>query len=111
MVRYGWLISLGESLPINATVDSTDNNYLETHCIGLQGTHCVAGTALGLVLSTGDSTVFGKLAKLTNEPKKGLSTLEKEILRFVLFIVLVMLTMVIIVIIVWYLSLIHLVDI
>ncbi|PLB47621.1 Na/K ATPase alpha 1 subunit [Aspergillus steynii IBT 23096] len=94
-------ILTGESLPINATVDSTDNNYLETHCIGLQGTHCVSGTILGLVVSTGDSTVFGKIAKLTNEPKKGLSTLEKEILRFVVFIVLIMLFMVIIVIIVW----------
>ncbi|KAA8650831.1 cation-translocating P-type ATPase [Aspergillus tanneri] len=46
-------------------------------------------------------TVFGRIAKLTNEPKTGLSTLEKEILRFVILIVLIMLMMVIIVIIVW----------
>ncbi|GLB08300.1 hypothetical protein AtubIFM57258_004188 [Aspergillus tubingensis] len=94
-------ILTGESLPVNGTVDSTDDNYLETHCIGLQGTHCVTGSAVGVVVSTGDSTVFGRIAKLTSEPKKGLTTLEKEVLRFVLLIVLIMLTMIIIVIIVW----------
>ena len=30
----------GESEPIIATVDSTEENYLETNNIGLQGTHC-----------------------------------------------------------------------
>ncbi|RDH38194.1 hypothetical protein BDQ94DRAFT_74328 [Aspergillus welwitschiae] len=94
-------ILTGESLPVNGTIDSTDDNYLETHCIGLQGTHCVAGSAVGVVVSTGDSTVFGRIAKLTSEPKKGLSTLEKEVLRFVLLIVIIMLTMIIIVIVVW----------
>lgn len=82
-------------------MDSTDDNYLETHCIGLQGTHCVSGNAKGIVVATADSTVFGGIAKLTNEPKKGLTTLEKEVLRFVLLIVLIMLTMIIVVVIVW----------
>ncbi|PYH97127.1 Na/K ATPase alpha 1 subunit [Aspergillus ellipticus CBS 707.79] len=94
-------ILTGESLPVSGTVDSTDDNYLETHCIGLQGTHCVTGSATGVVVSTGDSTVFGRIAKLTSEPKKGLSTLEKEVLRFVALIVGIMLTMIIVVIIVW----------
>lgn len=95
-------MSEGESAPINGTVNSTDDNYLETHCIGLQGTHCVAGSAVGVVVSTGDSTVFGRIAKLTSEPKKGLTTLEKEILRFVSFIVAIMLAMIILVVGVWY---------
>ncbi|PYI36884.1 Na/K ATPase alpha 1 subunit [Aspergillus indologenus CBS 114.80] len=94
-------ILTGESAPINGTVSSTDDNYLETHCIGLQGTHCVAGSAVGVVVSTGDSTVFGRIAKLTSEPKKGLTTLEKEILRFVSFIVAIMLAMIILVVGVW----------
>ncbi|PWY75421.1 Na/K ATPase alpha 1 subunit [Aspergillus heteromorphus CBS 117.55] len=94
-------ILTGESLPVSGTVDSTDDNYLETHCIGLQGTHCVTGSATGVVVSIGDSTVFGRIAKLTSEPKKGLSTLEKEVLRFVSLIVAIMLTMIIVVIIVW----------
>ena len=84
------------------TVDSTDPNYLETKCIGLQGTHCVSGSCTGVVVATGDSTVFGRIAKLTSEPKKGLTTLEREVLNFVLVICSIMLTMIIVVIILWY---------
>lgn len=83
-------------------MDSTDDNYLETHCIGLQGTHCVSGTATGLVVATADSTIFGQIAKLSGEPKTGLTTLETEVLRFVVLICLLMLSMIILVIIVWY---------
>lgn len=43
-------ILTGESVPLAASVDSTDTNYLETRCIGMQGTHCVSGTCLGLVV-------------------------------------------------------------
>ncbi|KAI5460689.1 putative H /K ATPase alpha subunit [Mariannaea sp. PMI_226] len=91
----------GESKPIKSTVDSTDDNYLETHCIGLQGTHCVSGNALGIVVSTGDETVFGQIAKLTGEPKTGLTTIEKEIIRFVVLIFLIMISWIIILAAVW----------
>ncbi|KAE8356040.1 hypothetical protein BDV28DRAFT_161956 [Aspergillus coremiiformis] len=94
-------ILTGESLPIHGTVDSTDDNYLETHCIGLQGTHCVSGNGKGIVVATADSTVFGGIAKLTSEPKTTLTTLEKEILRFVVMIVSIMLVMIIVVVVVW----------
>lgn len=94
-------ILTGESLPVNGTIDATEDNYLETQNIGLQGTHCVSGSALAIVVSTGDNTVFGRIAKLASEPKPGLTLLEKEILRFVMFIVAIMLVMIIVVIIVW----------
>ncbi len=94
-------ILTGESLPLAATVDSTDDNYLETRCIGLQGTHCVSGSCVGLVVSIGDKTVFGRIAALTNGPKAKMTTLEKEVLRFVLIIVSVMVTMIVVVLIVW----------
>jgi sodium/potassium-transporting ATPase subunit alpha len=92
---------LGESAPLPGAVDSTDDNYLETRCIGLQGTHCVSGSGIGVVVSTGDSTVFGKIAKMTNTPKTGMTTLEREVLNFVIIICSIMLTMIVIVIIVW----------
>jgi sodium/potassium-transporting ATPase subunit alpha len=92
---------IGESLPLSGTVYNTDPNYLETKCIGLQGTHCISGSGLGVVVSTGDKTVFGRIAKMTSEPKTGLTTLEREVLNFVLIIVSIMLFMIIIVIIVW----------
>ncbi|KAJ5369674.1 uncharacterized protein N7496_005766 [Penicillium cataractarum] len=94
-------IVTGESNPIKATTDSTSDNYLETRCIGLQGTHCVSGTATAIVVATGDSTVFGRIAKLAGEPKTGLTTIEKEVLRFVLLIFVIMVTWIVILAAVW----------
>ncbi|KAM5361230.1 hypothetical protein ACJZ2D_013246 [Fusarium nematophilum] len=94
-------ILTGESVPIHATVNSTDENYLETKNIGLQGTHCICGTCTGLVVATGDNTVFGRIAKLTNEPKKGLTTLEREVVNFVFIICSIMVLMIIIVVVLW----------
>jgi magnesium-transporting ATPase (P-type) len=53
-------------------------------------------------VSTGDSTVFGHIAKLSSEPKTGLTTLEIEVLRFVGIICSFIVTMIVLVIIVWY---------
>ncbi|KAJ5668722.1 hypothetical protein N7462_009792 [Penicillium macrosclerotiorum] len=94
-------IVTGESNPIKGSVDSTSENYLETRCIGLQGTHCVFGNATGIVVATGDSTVFGRIAKLAGEPKTGLTTIEKEVLRFVCLIFIIMVTWIIILAAVW----------
>ena len=99
--RFDRAILTGESLPLHGTVNSTDDNILETACIGLAGTHCVAGTASGIVVATGDRTVFGRIAKLTSAPKQGLSPLQKELYYFVGLIVALMLVMIIVVIIVW----------
>lgn len=91
----------GESVPLAATVDSTDKNYLETKNIGLQGTHCVSGTCVGVVVATGNRTVFGRIAKLTNEPQTGMSTLEREVLNFVLIICSIMVVMIVLVLVLW----------
>jgi sodium/potassium-transporting ATPase subunit alpha len=73
----------GETVPMRGVTESQEMNYLETPCIGMAGTHCVSGSALGLVVATGDNSVFGRLAKLTSTPKSGLTLLEKEIYYFV----------------------------
>jgi sodium/potassium-transporting ATPase subunit alpha len=99
--KFDRSILTGESAPIAGSVDSTDTNYLETHCIGMQGTHCISGSALGICVSTGDKTVFGKIAKLTNTPKTTMTTLQKEILRFIIIICSLMLFFNIVVIICW----------
>ena len=95
------LIISGESMPVAGAVESTDDNYLETRCIGMQGTHAISGSGIGVVVDTGDRTVFGRIAKLTNTPKTGSTTLQKEILRFVLIIVSLMVFMNVIVLILW----------
>ncbi|KAF2225003.1 hypothetical protein BDZ85DRAFT_233323 [Elsinoe ampelina] len=99
--RFDRSILTGETVPLLGSVKSTDDNYLETACMGLAGTHCVAGTAVGVVVSTGDKTVFGRIAKLTSAPKVGLTPLQREILYFVTIIVGTMVVMVLTVIIVW----------
>jgi sodium/potassium-transporting ATPase subunit alpha len=92
----------GESNPIKGSTESTSDNYLETRCIGLQGTHCAAGNGLGIVVAIGDSTIFGRIAKLAGEPKTGLTTIEKEVLRFVALIFVIMVTWIIVLAAVWY---------
>jgi sodium/potassium-transporting ATPase subunit alpha len=57
---------------------------------------------MGVVVATGDRTVFGRIAKMTNEPKTGLTTLEREILNFVIVICSIMFTMIAVVLVVWY---------
>lgn len=99
--KFDRSVLTGESVPVAATVESTDDNYLETRNIGLQGTHCVIGSCVGVVVATGDGTVFGRIAKLTNEPRSKLTTVEKEILYFVALIVTIMVTMIILFIILW----------
>lgn len=54
------------------------------------------------MVATGDSTVFGQIAKLSGEPKTGLTTIEKEVLRFVLLIVAIMGTWIVILVSIWY---------
>lgn len=99
--KFDRSILTGESVALAALVNCTDSNYLETKNIGLQGTHCSSGTCTGIVVATGNRTVFGRIAKLTNEPKKGLSPLEREVPNFVYVICSIMLIMIVIVIAVW----------
>ncbi|ERT02862.1 hypothetical protein HMPREF1624_01165 [Sporothrix schenckii ATCC 58251] len=99
--KFDRSILTGESVPLAATAHSTDDNYLETRCIGLQGTHCVSGTCTGIVVATGDSTVFGRIARLTNEPKTGMTTLEREIFNFVAIVCCIMVSVIVLVIIIW----------
>ena len=91
----------GESEPVRATTESTHDNFLETKNIGLQGTLCVSGSGTGVVILSGDQTVFGRIAKLASSGAPGLTPLQKEILRFVLIIVSLAITVSVIVIILW----------
>ncbi|KAI5284736.1 hypothetical protein KEM54_001110, partial [Ascosphaera aggregata] len=99
--KFDRSILTGESAPQPATTHATDRNYLETANIGLQGTHCVAGSVVGVCVAIGDSTVFGRIAHLTNKPASGLTPLQKEILRFVLIIIGFIITVVVVVVVLW----------
>ena len=99
--KFDRSILTGESMPLSAVLDSTDDNYLETRCIGLQGTHCTQGSGFGIVVATGDRTVFGRIARLTNAPSIGKTTLQKEIFNLVIIIVSLMFIMNIVAVSVW----------
>ena len=99
--KFDRSILTGESLAIAALPESNETNYLETKCIGMQGTHCTSGSGIGVVVSTGDNTVFGHIAKLTSTPSSERTPLQKEIMRFVFIVVTLMITMNLVVIGVW----------
>ena len=99
--KFDRSILTGESQPVPGSIEYTDKNYLETNNIGMQGTHCISGTTIGITVSTGDSTVFGKIARLTSTPKTGMTPLQKEILRFIIIICSLMIFFNIVVIICW----------
>jgi sodium/potassium-transporting ATPase subunit alpha len=67
----------GESEPVGGTAECTDQNFMESRNIGMQGTHVVSGNGVGLVIQTGDNTVFGRIAKLSSSERSGLTTLQK----------------------------------
>ncbi|KAL1611800.1 hypothetical protein SLS60_000020 [Paraconiothyrium brasiliense] len=94
-------ILTGESEPCPATTEATEDNYLETHNIGMQGTHCISGSCIGICVATGDNTIFGRIAKLTSEPKTGMTPLQREILRFVLIICVFITAVVVLIVILW----------
>lgn len=85
-LRFDRSILTGESEAIAGSVDSTDPNFLETHNIAMMGTHCVNGSAMGIVIGTGDNTMMGKIAKLSATSSNQRTLLQIEILRFVLII-------------------------
>lgn len=59
---------------------------METRNMALQGTLCVSGSGKGVCVGLGDFTVFGRIAKQAASERAVRTSLEVEILRFVLII-------------------------
>ncbi|EGG15864.1 hypothetical protein DFA_09533 [Cavenderia fasciculata] len=78
----------GESLPVNCTTQCTDENFLESKNVCFMGTHVVNGSGVGIVVSTGNATVMGRINRLTGEAKEKVPLIQTEINRFVGIIVL-----------------------
>lgn len=76
----------GESEPIGRTVDCTDENPLETKNLAFFGTLAVDGTCTGMVVNTGDGTVFGRIAGLAAGSSSEVTTLQVDIHHFVIII-------------------------
>ena len=74
----------GETEPLSRSVECTNQKApLETKNLAFFGTTCADGTGKGIVINTGDRTVIGAIAKLTNTTEAEETTLGKEINRFI----------------------------
>ncbi|OCH96530.1 sodium-potassium ATPase [Obba rivulosa] len=100
-LRFDRSILTGESEPVSGRIEKTDDNFLETKNIALQGTHCVNGSGVGVVIQTGDNTVFGRIANLSSHEPTRLTTLQREILHFVFIIAGLATAVAILIIILW----------
>jgi sodium/potassium-transporting ATPase subunit alpha len=82
----------GESEPQSRSAECTHENPLETKNLAFFSTHAVEGTALGIVVQTGDRTIMGRIAKLTSGLHAGDTPLKKEINRFINTIMVIAIT-------------------
>ncbi|KAJ3080309.1 hypothetical protein HK102_003144, partial [Quaeritorhiza haematococci] len=73
----------GESEPQERVAHNTHQNPLEATNLAFNGTLVVSGEAYGVVIRTGDQTVLGQIANLTQGEAKRRSPLSEEIERFV----------------------------
>ncbi|KAJ2879764.1 hypothetical protein IWW38_006062, partial [Coemansia aciculifera] len=85
-LRFDRSMLTGESDAVIATVNFTDENYLETRNIAVMGTHVTQGSGVGVVVAIGDSTVMGRIARMTTSEKPEKTLLQIEIKRFVVII-------------------------
>eukprot|EP00181_Compsopogon_caeruleus_P001805 CAMPEP_0184679544 /NCGR_PEP_ID=MMETSP0312-20130426/2382_1 /TAXON_ID=31354 /ORGANISM="Compsopogon coeruleus, Strain SAG 36.94" /LENGTH=1163 /DNA_ID=CAMNT_0027129059 /DNA_START=226 /DNA_END=3714 /DNA_ORIENTATION=- len=76
----------GESEPITLGIDCTDENPLETKNLAFFGTLAVEGTATGVVINTGDRTMFGRIAALAGASQTELTTMQREIHHFIIIV-------------------------
>ncbi|XP_007945980.1 sodium/potassium-transporting ATPase subunit alpha-4-like [Orycteropus afer afer] len=79
----------GESEPQTRSPEFTHENPLETRNICFFSTNCVEGTARGIVIATGDSTVMGRIASLTSGLVAGKTPIAIEIEHFIHLITMV----------------------
>lgn len=85
----------GESLPVEKCVDLIpDDHHLPQQLLNMafMGTTVSSGEALGVVVSTGKETFFGKISSYLKEPEE-LSDFEKSVAEFSSFLLKIILLM------------------
>ncbi|KAM9455042.1 sodium/potassium-transporting ATPase subunit alpha-1-like [Clarias gariepinus] len=73
----------GESEPQPRTPEFSHENPLETKNIAFFSTNCVEGSAMGIVINTGDRTVMGRIASLASSLEVGKTPIAIEIEHFI----------------------------
>lgn len=76
----------GESEPQTRRHDESEANLLESGNVAFFSTYCREGSATGIVIGTGDSTVMGRIAGLASGVSAGQTPIAKEIDIFIFII-------------------------
>lgn len=86
----------GESEPLERFDEANENetaNLFDLSNIGFMGSHVVSGTAIGIVLTTGDHTYFGSMARsitgnhVVTSFDKGINAVSWVLVRFIVAMV------------------------
>jgi sodium/potassium-transporting ATPase subunit alpha len=86
-VRFDRSMITGEAEEVEGALDFTDENFLESRNIAFMGTLVVNGSAVGVVVLTGNNSVMGRIAQATSGVKDAPTLIQREISRFVYIIV------------------------
>lgn len=86
---------------IEGSAACTDENYTESKNIAFMATMITNGTGKGIVTKTGVNTMIGSIASLTSGAKEEKTTLQKEIMNFVIVVAILAITTVTICLILW----------
>ena len=76
----------GESEDLLRLSDKREKNIFESPNVAFFGTMCTGGTGVGVVFKTGDETVIGRIANLSQSADKKQTPLSSEIDRFIYII-------------------------
>lgn len=77
-LRFDRSLLTGDGDMIPGVRASTSNNALETHNLALNSTFVTQGNCTGVVLTTGDLTIMGRLVSMSGEKQFKLTTIQKE---------------------------------
>ncbi|KAG0269147.1 hypothetical protein DFQ27_004720 [Actinomortierella ambigua] len=99
--RFDRAVLTGESEPIEAATEATDENFLETRNVAFMGTLLVQGSCSGVVVLKGNDTLMGRINRLTTNRKEKKTIIQREINRFVYIIISLTIFLISIIVIFW----------
>ncbi|KAJ0404408.1 hypothetical protein P43SY_007661 [Pythium insidiosum] len=85
-VENSSLTGESELVPLTSKPEAASVAPLECKNIAFNGSLCFDGSALGVVLSIGDSTVIGRIAKLASATTQRETNMQREVKAFVRFV-------------------------
>ncbi len=82
----------GENLPVERSVDWTDEDPLHTHNLAFGSTGVSQGSGKGVCINTGDRAMIGRLAAAVRNTEQQATPLQVEMFKFVLTVCVISIT-------------------